>query len=185
MNVVFIQFQRLFKETHWLQFLFQHANYPMIHRNLRYILEMMTQAYYINCEYSSLNLDKQIEKMMETEKDIYRKKSIKTVLCQILNSEEEDFEEKFEPTWNWLNKHVHPSAKQMNMAAEEDVSSFVTDSFNENLAKVTLGIVDEIFDIVCVIVFKKFSRIQELALEYKFINEWEERLPNTIRIISQ
>lgn len=183
LDVIFIQFLRLLKEIHWLQFLFHNANYPMIYRNLRYILEMMTQAYYINWKYPSLNLDEQIEKIMETEETIFGWKLVKTVLCQILDFGEKDFEEKFKPTWIWLNKHAHPSAKQMDVVVEEDFSILVTDSFSENLAGVTLGVVDEIFDLICVIVFEKFQRIKELALGYKFINEWEEHLPNTISII--
>ena len=185
MNIINFQFSRVFKEIHWLQFLFLNANYPMICRNLRYILEMMAQAYHIDWEYPGLTLGEQVGKIMETEEKIYGWRLVKTVLCQILNSDEKDFEEKFKPTWIWLNKHVHPSAKQMNTVAEEDFSSFVTDSFSENLAKVTLGIVDETFDLIYIIVFKKFSRIKDLALEYEFINEWEEYLPNTISIIKQ
>jgi hypothetical protein len=71
MNIVFVQFQRLLKEICWLQFLFHSANYPMIYRNLRYILEMMSQAYYIDWEYPGLNLDKQIEKIMRIEETIF------------------------------------------------------------------------------------------------------------------
>lgn len=183
MNISFIQFVRLFKEIYWLQFLFHTANYPLICRNLRYILEMISQAYYIEREYPGLTLDEQIEKMMEMEEKIYGWGIIKTILPSILNSNEEGFKDKFKPTWNYLNKHVHSSAKQMNVVIEEDFSSFVTDSFNENLAKDTLKLVDEIFDLIYVMVFEKFSRIKECALGYKFINEWEEYLPNTVNII--
>jgi hypothetical protein len=109
--------------------------------------------------------------------------SVKSVMNQILNSDDKGFEEKFKLTWIYLNKHVHPSAKQMDMVAKEDFSSFVTDSFNQNLAKATLKVVNEIFDLVYVIVFKKFSRIKKLALGYKFISEWEEYLPNTMSIM--
>ncbi len=183
MNIILIQFERLFKEIHWLQFLFHNANYPMVYRNLRYILEMMTQAYYIDWKYPSLNLDKQIDKTIDIEESVFGWKLVKTVLCQTLNFDEKDFEGKFRPTWIYLNKHVHPSAKQMGIVAEEDFSSLVTDSFNENLAKDTLQVVDEIFDLIYVIVLEKFSRAKESALGYKFIGEWEEYLPNTVNII--
>lgn len=183
MNVIFIQFQRLFKEINWLQFLFHNANYPVIYRNLRYILEMMAQAYYIDGEYPSLTLDEQMGKIMEMEERIYGQRLVKTVLCPILNLDEKGFKEKFQPTWDYLNKHVHSSAKQIDVVVEEDFSSLVTDSFNEILAKDTLKVVDEIFDLVYVAVLEKFSRIKELALGYKFINEWKEYLPNTVNII--
>ncbi len=183
MDIVLFQFTRLFKEIHWLQFLFHNANYAMIHRNLRYILEMMIQAYYIDQKYPYLTLDEQIEKIMEEEEKLYGWKLVRSVLCEILNSDKESFEKKFRPIWIYLNKHVHPSAKQMDMIAEEDFSSLVTDSFNKNLAEDVLKVADEIFDLIYVIAFEKFERIKELALGYRFINEWEKHLPNTTDII--
>jgi len=183
MNIIFIQFQRLFKEIYWLQFLFHNANYPVIYRNLRYILEMMAQARYTDREYAGLTLDGQIEKMMATEERLYGWKLIKAVLRPLLNLDEKDFEGRFKPMWIYLNKHIHPSAKQMDIIVEEDVSSLVTDSFNENLAKDALKVVDEIFDLIYVIVLKKFSRVKEWVLGYKFINDWEEYLPNTVNIM--
>jgi hypothetical protein len=185
MNIILIQFQRLFKEICWLQFLFHNANYPMVYRNLRYILEMMTQAYYIDWKYPILNLDQQIDKTIEIEGSVFGWNLVKTVFCQALDFDEKDFEEKFKPTWIYLNKHVHPSAKQMGIIVEEDFSSLVTDSFNENLAKDTLKVVDKIFDAIYVIVLEKFSRAKELALGYKFISEWEEYLPNTANVIKK
>lgn len=182
-NIIFIQFQRLFKEIYWLQFLFHNANYPVIYRNLRYILEMMAQARYIDREYAGLTLDEQIEKIMVAEERVYGWKLIKAVLHPLLDLDEKDFEGRFKPTWIYLNKHIHPSAKQMDIIIKEDVSSFVTDSFNENLAKDALKVVDEIFDLIYVIVLKKFSRVKELVLVCKFINDWQEYLPNTVNIM--
>lgn len=45
--------------------------------------------------------------------------------------------------------------------------------------------INEIFDIVNMILFKKFPRIKTLAREYEFINEWGEYLPNTMKIIKE
>ena len=144
---------------------------------------MMAQARYIDREYAGLTLDEQIEKIMAAEEKVYGWKLIKAVLHPLLDLDEKDFEGRFKPTWIYLNKHIHPSAKQMDIIIEEDVSSFVTDSFNENLAKDALKVVDEIFDLIYVIVLKKFSRVKELVLVYKFINDWQEYLPNTMSII--
>lgn len=183
MNMVIFQFNRLFKEIHWLQFLFHNANYPMIYRNLRYILEMMAQAYYVDWKYPGLNLDEQMEKVREIEESIYGWPLIKNVLCKVLNFDEQDIEGKFKPLWTYLNKHAHPSAMQMDIVATQDFRSLVTDSFNDTLAKETLDAADQIFDFIYLLIFQKFPVIKELALEYKFINEWEEYLPNTISII--
>ncbi|MBW2163275.1 MAG: hypothetical protein JRF43_02200 [Deltaproteobacteria bacterium] len=73
----------------------------------------------------------------------------------------------------------------MDIVATEDFSSLVRDSFNENLARDTLRATDEIFDIVNMILFKRFSRIKEACLKYKFLNEWERYLPNTMKIMKE
>ena len=185
MNIVIFQFHRLFKEIYWLQFLFHNGNYPMVYRNLRYILELISQAYYIDSKYPDLSLDKQIEKTKEMEETIYGWNLVKSVLCEILNSNEQSIQSNFKPLWDHLNKYIHPSAKQMDIVATEDFSSLVTDSFNENIAIDVLRTTNEIFDTVNMIIFKKFSRIKELSLKYKFINEWEEYLPNTMNIIRE
>jgi len=182
-KIVYFQFSRLFKEICWLQFLFHNGNYPMVYRNLRYILELISQAYFIDQKYPNLSLDEQIEKTKETEEEVYAWNLVQSVLCNILTDEE--IKTNIKPLWNYLNKNVHPSAKQMNGVAIEDFSSLMTDSFNEKLARDALCTTNEIFDIVNMILFKKFPRIKKLAREYEFINEWEEYFPYTMRIIKE
>jgi hypothetical protein len=183
MNIVIFQFHRLFKEIYWLQLLFHYGNYPLIYRNLRYILELICQAYYIDSKYHSLSLDEQIKKTIEMEETVYGWALVKTVLCDIFNSDQQYIRSNFKPLWDYLNIHVHPSGKQMDIVATEDFSSLVTDSFNENLARDALRATDEIFDVINMMLFKKFPRIKEVGLKYKFINEWEQYLPNTMKIM--
>ena len=135
--------------------------------------------------YHSLSLDEQIKKTNEMEEKVYGWALVKTVLCDILNSDEQYIRSNFKPLWNYLNKHVHPSGKQMDIVATEDFSSLVRDSFNENLARDALRATDEIFDIVNIILFKRFPRIKEACLKYKFLNEWERYLPNTMKIMKE
>jgi len=183
MNIVIFQFTRLFKEIHWLQFLFHNANYPMIYRNLRYNLEMTAQAYYVDWKFPGLNLDEQMEMAAEIEEVTYGWKFVNTVLNQISNFDEQGVEGKLKSLWIYLNKHAHPSVKQMGIVAREDFASLMTDSFSETLAREALRAIDEIFDLIYMMIFKRFPKIKELALGYKFINEWEDYLPDTMSII--
>lgn len=180
-TITFIQFIRLIKELHWLQFLFNHANYPVIYRNLRYVLEMMSQAWYIEWKYPNLDLNEQIDKIIEEK--VYGWNLVRPVFCEVLGIDEEYAKQKLHPTWIFLNKHVHPSAEQMNIVAEKDFSSLVTDSFNDDLARTTLRKGDKVFDLIYTLVFNRFPQIAELASESEFINEWEEHLPYTMRTI--
>jgi len=184
-NIIIFQFHRLFKEIYWLQFLFHYGNYPVIYRNLRYILELICQAYYIDSNYPGSSLDEQIKKTTEVEEKAYGWTLVNNVLCDILNSDKQYIRANFKPLWDNLNKQVHPSGKQMDIVVTEDISSLVKDSFSKNLARDTLRATDKIFDIVNMIIFKKFPEIKEVALKYKFINKWKQYLPNTVKIIKE
>lgn len=184
-GITFFQFNRLFKEMYGLQFLFHNGYYPMIYRNLRYILELISQAYYIDSKYPKSSLDEQIEKIKGIEEKTYGWNLIKSVLCKILDSNEKSIPLNFKLLWDYLNKHVHPSAKQLDLIVVKDFLNLVTVSFNEDLAREAIRATDEVFDIINMIIFKKFPKIKELALDYKFISEWEEYLPNTMKFIRE
>lgn len=185
MNIVFTQFHRLFKEIHWLQFLFLTANYPIIYRNLRYTLEMMAQAYYVHSEFPDLKIDDQMDKVKELEeKKFFGRQLVSRVLRETLNFSEKDVEDWFQGLWTYLNKHVHPSAIQMDIIVKEDPSSLMTDSFNKTLAEDALEAVDEICDLIYVIIFARFPKIKKLATTQKFLSEWKEHLPYTTSFIS-
>jgi hypothetical protein len=185
MSIVSFQFSRLFKEIYWLQFLFHTGNYPTAYRNLRYILEMICQAYYIDTKYPTLTLDEQIGKAMEIEKRLSSWNIVSNALCKVFNRAEREIRAHFKPLWDDLNKYAHPSAKQMDLIAEQDFSALVTDSFNENLARELLAVTDKVFDIVYAVILKRFPKSVSLAQKYEFIDEWQECLPNTIAIMRQ
>lgn len=185
MNIVGFQFFRLYKEIYWLQFLFHTANYSTAYRNLRYIWEMMSQAYYVDLNHPRLTLDEQLEKARQIEVNIYGWKIVMSTLCAAFNLSEIEIRANFKPLWQELNKHVHPSALQMDIVATEDFSGLITDSFNDNLARDCLTITNGVFDIVYAIMFKRFVKTIELARNYKFISEWNTCLPITTSIIRE
>jgi len=183
MDIVNFQFSRVFKEIYWLQYLFLAGNYPAMYRNLRFLWEMMAQAYYVDSQYPNIRLDEQFAeaRLIEDHKQSWN--IIQPALCRVLKKSGNKVESQFKPLWSELNRHVHPSVKQLDMIAEEDFSSLVTDSFHEALAKEVLKVTDSVLDLVYAIVLRKFNRVSELAKNYKFINEWEGCLPNSISVI--
>lgn len=185
MNIVIFQFSRLFKEIYWLQFLFHTGNYSTAYRSLRYILEMICQASYIDRKYPALTLDAQIEKTREIEERVFGWNVVNSVICKVLKKPDEEILVSFRLLWNDLNKYAHPSVMQIEVVAKEDFSALVMDSFNENLAKALLEATDKVFDIVYAVVLKRFPKAIGLAQQYEFIHEWEECLPNTINIIGE
>ena len=185
MNIVGFQFSRLFKEIYWLQFLFHTGNYPTAYRNLRYVLEMICQAYYIDMKYPTLTLDEQIEKTREIEEGLRSWNIVSSALSGIFGKTEEEIRGHFKLLWDGLNKYAHPSVSQMDLVAKEDFFALVTDSFNETLARELLGVTDKVFDIIYAAVLRRFPKVITLVRQYEFIHEWEECLPNTIGIIRQ
>jgi len=185
MNIAGFQFFRLFKEISWLQFLFHTGNYPAAYRNLRYILEMICQACYIDTKYPTLTLDEQIEKTRELEERVSSWDIVSCTLRMTFNQTEKEIRDHFKSLWNDLNKYVHPSVRQMDLVAKEDFSALVTDSFNETLARELLTVTDKVFDIVYAAILRRFPKVITLVRQYEFIHEWEECLPNTISIIRQ
>jgi len=183
MNIVSFQFSRLFKEINWLQFLFHAGNYETSYRNLRYVLELMCQAYYIHIHYPELSLDEQSEKVGKMEEKTYGWRLINHVLCNLFGKTTGQTQIQFKPLWNELNRHSHPSTRQMDLIAREDFASLVTDSFNVNLANSLLKTTDEVFDIVYAIMLMKYPRAIKVVLEYQYLYEWEERLSNTLSVL--
>ncbi len=71
------------------------------------------------------------------------------------------------------------------MVEEKDPASHFIDSFNEDLARDTLKIVDEVFDVIYLILFNKFPNISGLLLQDKFINKWKIYSPDAIEYASK
>lgn len=110
---------------------------------------------------------------------------VSSALGKALNKTGQEIQARFKPLWGHLNKYAHPSARQMDLVAEQDFSALVTDSFNEALARELLTVTDKVFDIVYAVVLKRFPKAMSLVQKYEFIDEWQECLPNTIGIIKQ
>ncbi len=182
-NIVIFEFQKLFKEIYWLQFIFLNCNYSMIYRNLRYIWEMMSKAQYIFNKFHHMNLEDQFKELVSLEKNKYGWKIIKETLQSVLSFTDDQIENNVHPTWDYLNKHVHPSVKQMDLILEKDPRSLVTDSFNNKLAKLSIEIIDQIFDFIYAAIFKQFDKLRKYTLNYHKLPIWKDNLPYTFNTL--
>jgi len=183
-SVTLVQFSRLFKEIHWLQFLYLSANYSVMHRTLRYLLEMMAQAYYVDTRFPGLKLNEQVEKAAHIEERLFGWNLILQVLPQVLECEVPKFAKEFQPTWKLLNKHVHPSAEQLNLLNKDDLPSLVTDMFIEKLAREVLESLDAVFDLIFSITFRRFPKIQSTNMQARFSDTGKIVLPNTVKVLT-
>lgn len=185
MNIVMFQYSRLFKEIYWLQFVFLRGNYPMVYRNLRYILELMSQAYEVQQRGSGLTLDEQVARTKEIEEERYGWRLLRPVLADVLELENEEIDDRLGPLWKVLNKNVHPSAIDMDVVADEDFDALITDSFDAKLAEDALDATDITFDVTTAIMFKEFPQLAEPAQESGHFMDYRSSLPYTARVIER
>ncbi len=184
LNLLVMEFQRVFKEMHWLQFFFLIANYVLIYRNLRFILEMLSKACYIRANNPSADYSKQIEEIECMDRNrIYGWKIVKKNLQGVLGFDEKHIEEIIRPKWDALNSYVHPSAEQMDTIAGEDPNILITDTFNRRLATSCIEAVDEILDFIYAIILCSFPLIKNRLLDYNKLDLWKKRLPYTMNML--
>ena len=183
-NIVIIEYQRLFKEIYWLQYIFLSCNYPMIYRNLRYIWELLYKGHYILKNSGSTHLEGQLNELQTMENSKYGWKIIKKILKSTLLFDNHQINSEIRPLWNFLNIHVHPSVRQLDMIIDIDPRSLVTDSFNKELAMLSINIIDKVFDLLYASIFRQFEKIKKHAyLSYK-TSIWRDVLPYTYDSLS-
>ncbi len=178
-NIVIIEYQKLFKEIYWLQYIFLCSNYPMVYRNLRYIWELLYKAHYVLESSGSNHLEDQLNELQSMEKSKYGWKIIEKVLKSTLLLDDHQIKSEIQPLWNFLNIHVHPSVRQLDLVIDIDPSSLVTDSFNEELARLSIDTVDKVFDLLYASIFKKFEKIKKHACHSRKTSFWIDDLPYT------
>ncbi len=181
-NIVILEFQRLFKEIYWLQYIFLNCNYSLIYRNLRFVWELIYRAQYILLNQSNKNLGDQIDHLASVEKTKYGWNIIEETLKEVLSLNDKEIKDEIHPLWDDLNSHVHPSLRQMVLVLDKDPRSLVTDSFNMDLALSTLAAVDRVFDLVYASIFKQFTAISRHTSNYSKLEHWKDRLPYTFHI---
>ncbi len=181
-NIVILEFQRLFKEIYWFQYVFLNCNYPLIYRNLRFVWELIYRAQYVLLHHNSSSLDDQLEHLASLEKRKYGWKIIEEVLRHLLLIDERQINNEIHPLWDDLNSHVHPSTSQMIRFLEKDPRSLVTDSFNRELALSTISVTDKVFDLIFASIFKQFRAISRHTSQYRKLDGWKHRLPYTFRV---
>lgn len=176
-NFVYLAFLRIIRDLLWLQYLFQGANYLMLLRTLRYILEMMAQAFYVDAKFGVLTMDSQCEKAAELEDAKYGWRMVEAALYLLPTHQRTSISEACQSTWRLLNKTVHPSQRMTDLIMEEDPMILFTDRFNQQVASITLQLVDEVFDLLYVFVLTKHTAILQTIQSLPYSDRIKMHLP--------
>jgi hypothetical protein len=165
-NLVYWDFQTLFKEIRWYQLLFLAGNYPLLSRGLRYVWELLFRAHYADTYSTNHPNDPSAPGPTVAEKahwlaDREGRLNWNTVIQPTLQallpgSEHAVIENLYHPLWNNLNECVHPSTNLRFRGIL--ASSNVKDNFHEGWAIEVMQESCQIFDLIWLSVLRLFPR---------------------------
>jgi hypothetical protein len=172
-SLLYLYFNGLFKEMYWFQLLFLGGNYPLLHRSLRYVWEMIFRACYVDTYVQeSPNdpqppgplIDDKVEWLAQREKGgMFRwNQFMKPVLGRLLpKAKDTEIEAYYKSLWNKLNEYVHPSKALLDRMVVGVPGSLVTDIFDKEWALETVETATMVFDVVWLAVFFRFPECME------------------------
>lgn len=177
-SLVYLYFVGLFKEVYWFELLFLVGNYPLLHRSLRFVWEMIFRAYYVDTyvresksdpEPPGPTIDDKVEWLARHERKMYRWEGfIKPMLCRLLpQAKATEIEEYYKTLWERLNEYVHPSKALLERMTIRASSLLVTDSFDKEWALETIKTATMIFDLIWLAVISRFPKCAYLIAQKK------------------
>lgn len=179
-SLMYIHFSGLLKEVRWFQLLFLSGNYPLLHRSLRFVWEMIFRAYHVDTyspdgpEPPGPTIDDKVEWLAQHERKMFQwDKFIKPTLRQLLPQVEgTEMEEYYCSLWDKLNEYMHPSKALLARMVVVGPRFLMTDSFDKEWALETIEAATMIFDLVWVAVISRFPRCAELIAQEGFHLEY-------------
>jgi len=185
-GLMYIYLSSLFKEVYWFQLLFLAGNYPLLHRSLRYVWEMIFRAYYVDTyarespgdpEPPGPTVDDKAEWLAQHEREMFQwGKFMKPTLRRLVpQAKGTEIEEYYKSLWDKLNEYVHPSKALLDRMVVDVPGFLMTDSFDKEWASETIETATMIFDLVWLAVISRFPRCagllaqEGLLLEYPIV----------------
>jgi len=175
-SLMYIYFNGLFKEVYWFQLLFLTGNYPLLHRSLRFVWEMIFRAYHVDTyalnfpddrEPPGPTVDDKVEWLAQHEREMFRWKEFMKPTLQRLwpQAKDPEIEEYYKSLWDRLNEYVHPSRALLDRMVIDVPGFLVTDSFDREWALETIKVATVTFDLVWLAVISRFPECAELLAE--------------------
>jgi len=184
-SLMYIYFSGLFKEVYWFQLLFLAGNYPLLHRSLRFVWEMIFRAYYVDTyvrestddpEPPGPTVDHKAEWLgkYELKLKMYKWSFVRGVLRRLLpQAKGTEIEEYYNSLWDKLNEYVHPSkALLLDRMVVNAPGFLMTDSFDKEWASETIETATMIFDLVWLAVISRFPGCAELIAQRGLLLEY-------------
>lgn len=149
------------KELHWMHRLLSWGNYPLIHRNLRYSWELMFLAYFADTVETKVpeisdgppeSVDAKVEWLNKHARHIHWRSIIRPLVDKVVATRDRHH---YAQIWGNLNRCVHPSLNLRYRLIDES-SLGITDNFDLQWARDTCRIASDVFDVIWLIVLRRF-----------------------------
>jgi len=173
------------KELHWMHRLLHWGNYPLIYRNLRYAWELMSLAYFADTVEVSVpeiadspgkSVDAKAAWLKKHDRNINWRTVIRPLLDRVIDRGERGH---YSRTWGDLNRCVHASLELRERMIDESALA-VKDAFDPAWAKETCQVASDVFDVIWLIVLRRFPKCIPLLADKKcFLNA-----PRSLRLVS-
>jgi hypothetical protein len=180
-SLLYIYFSGLFKEVQWFQLLFLAGNYPLLHRSLRFVWEMIFRAYHVDTYVRKSQedsgpgptVDDKVKWLAQHEREMFQWKFVKLTLRRLLSQAKgSEIEEYYKSLWDRLNEYVHPSKVLLDRMVVGVPGFLMTDSFDKEWALETIEAATMIFDLVWLAVISRFPRCAELLAQKGLLLEY-------------
>lgn len=170
-SLVFLRFLELQKQIKWFSACVFCGAYHSAIRELRYTLESMLQAYYLDTEHPLAERFCKLEILKEIEKELYGTK----LIFKLDLPEKQELKE----VYHILCKYVHSSFEEMKPLITQDKA--ILFKFDEDLFKKCLDLMDKVMDKVFYVVLKRFPILKNKLKRSTLKTLSERRYKSTFR----
>lgn len=157
-SMVILRFIQLNKEIPWLLKNTIEGDYHQVIRELRFILDSIMQAYYLDVEHWESDIDCKLEIVKEIEKDAYGSRLIDKLSI--------NHKEKIKELYSTLSKYNHSSYKELeSILRGGKINLLMSSSFDEALFTHCEVLTHKVMDVVYVIILNRFPQTKNTIKE--------------------
>jgi hypothetical protein len=170
-SMVFFRAHEIMKNLGWMHACMLFGAYHSVIRELRYVLESMVQAYYLDYEHPNADMGCKLEIIKEIDKERFSN------LVDVIEIPEK---QKIKVLYSDLSRYAHSSYEEIGPALEGDFISLlsrVSFGFEKTMFKRCVEMTNRVMDVVYRVMFQRFPQairqIEDPELTMKSFREHE------------
>jgi len=168
-SMVIVRLLELNNQLFWiLTNVIYNAAYHQVIRELRFILDSMMQAYYLDMEHPEVDIYCKLEIVKEIEKEAFGTRLIERLPIQ--------HKDKIKQLYSILSKYSHSSYKELEISIRRGKVDFrVTPTFDDELLAQCENLTHKVMDVVYLLVLNRFPQISPVVIQDKITMEILEK----------